>query len=169
MALPAPGGLDLPAWRLAALIAWMVTWWLGQAVPLAPTTLFPVPLMPALGIAPVTQVTQSYANPIIFLFLGGFMIAAAMQRHGLHRRIALAIVAAMGAAPARITLGFTLATAFLSMWISNTASTVMMFAVALPVIGFVGERSPDNAASRRFGVALITLAMWLIAAPVLGL
>lgn len=153
--LPAPGGLDLAAWRLAGLIAWMVIWWMGQAVPLATTALLPVPLMPALGVAPVAQVTQSYANPIIFLFLGGFMIAAAMQRHGLHRRIALAIVAAMGAAPARITLGFMLATAFLSMWISNTASTVMMFAVALPVIGFVGESSDDEAASRRFGVALM--------------
>lgn len=155
MALPAPGALDLAAWRLAGLIAWMVTWWIGQAVPLAATALLPVPLMPALGIAPVAQVTQSYADPIIFLFLGGFMIAAAMQRHALHRRIALAIVAAMGAAPARITLGFMLATAFLSMWISNTASTVMMFAVALPVIGFVGENSPDDARSRRFGVALM--------------
>ncbi|WP_306006723.1 anion permease [Aquicoccus porphyridii] len=63
MALPAPGGLDLPAWRLAALIAWMVTWWLGQAVPLAPTTLFPVPLMPALGIAPVTRAMWLIAAP----------------------------------------------------------------------------------------------------------
>lgn len=155
MVLPAPEGLDPPAWRLAALIAWMVIWWMGQAVPLAATALLPVPLMPAFGVAPVADVTQSYANPLIFLFLGGFMIAAAMQRHGLHRRIALTIVDAMGAAPARIILGFMLATAFLSMWISNTASTVMMFAVALPVIDFVGDRSHDDATTRRFGVALM--------------
>lgn len=153
--LAPPAGLEPPAWRLAGLTAWMVIWWIGQAAPLPATALLPIPLMPALEIAPVTTVTGQYGNPLIFLFLGGFLIAAAMQCHGLHRRIALGIVAAMGAAPRRILLGFMLATAALSMWISNTASTVMMFAVALPVIELVGARSGDGETARRFGVALM--------------
>ncbi|TDK51720.1 SLC13 family permease [Antarcticimicrobium luteum] len=152
---PAPAGLAPPAWHLTGLTAWMVIWWIGQAAPLPATALLPIPLMPALGIAPAATVTGQYGTPLIFLFLGGFLIAAAMQAHGLHRRIALAIVAAMGAAPRRILLGFMLATAALSMWISNTASTVMMFAVALPVIDLTGARSDDSAAARRFGVALM--------------
>ena len=152
---PAPSGLEPPAWRLVGVTAWMVIWWIGQAAPLPATALLPVPLMPAMGIAPVATITGQYGNPLIFLFLGGFLVAAAMQRHGLHRRIALAIVAAMGAAPRRILLGFMLATAALSMWISNTASTVMMFAVALPVIELVGARARDDRVARRFGVALM--------------
>lgn len=152
---PAPAALEEPAWRLAGLTAWMVIWWIGQAAPLPATALLPVPLMPALGIAPAASVTGQYGNPLIFLFLGGFLIAAAMQAHGLHRRIALRIVAAMGAEPRRILLGFMLATAALSMWISNTASTVMMYAVALPVIQFISTRSIEAESARRFGVALM--------------
>jgi len=151
----APPGLEPPAWRLVGVTAWMVIWWIGQAAPLPVTALLPIPLMPALGIAPVATITGQYGNPLIFLFLGGFLVAAAMQRHGLHRRIALAIVAAMGTAPQRILLGFMLATAALSMWISNTASTVMMFAVALPVIELVGARADNDETARRFGVALM--------------
>ncbi|TDE40881.1 SLC13 family permease [Antarcticimicrobium sediminis] len=152
---PAPAGMTLPAWWLSGLTAWMVIWWIRQAAPLPATALLPIPVMSGLGIAPVATVTAQYGNPLIFLFLGGFMIAAAMQCHGLHRRIALSIVAAMGAAPRRILLGFMLATAVLSMWISNTASTVMMFAVALPVIELIGARTSDGETARRFGVALM--------------
>ncbi len=152
---PVPPGLEPPAWRLVGVTAWMVIWWIGQAAPLPATALLPIPLMSALDIAPTKAVTAQYGNPLLMLFLGGFLIAAAMQRHGLHRRIALSIVAAMGAAPRRILLGFMLATAALSMWISNTASTVMMFAVALPVIELVGARADDDRAARRFGVALM--------------
>ncbi|PWE32187.1 anion transporter [Maritimibacter sp. 55A14] len=150
-----PGALDLAAWRMAALTAWMVIWWLTEAVPLPATALLPLVLLPLLGIRGAAATAESYASPLLFLFLGGFMLAAAVQRVGLHRRIALRIVGVVGTSPARIVLGFMLATAFLSMWISNTATAIMMYAVALSVIGFVGRRTPDPRARRNFGVALM--------------
>lgn len=155
MLLPAPEGMPDPAWRLVALTLWMVIWWLGEALPIAATALLPIVMMPPLGILPVAEVTQRYGNPLIFLFLGGFILAAGMQRWGLHRRIALAIVAAIGTSPGRVVLGFMLATAGLSMWISNTATVVMMFAVGTSVIDFIDDRTHDKALVRRFGVSLM--------------
>lgn len=152
----APAGAMPPeAWRMLAITVWMVVWWLSEAVPIPATALLPLVLMPLLGVQEMPATAASYANPLIFLFLGGFLLAAAMQRVGLHRRIALRIVAVVGAAPDRIVLGFMLATAFLSMWISNTATTIMMFAVALSVIDFVGRQTRDDRMVRNFGVALM--------------
>ncbi|GGO76983.1 di- and tricarboxylate transporter [Marinobacterium nitratireducens] len=153
--LPAPGGMDDGAWRLVALAAWMVIWWLGEAVPIPATALLPIPLMPIYGIGEMTPVAANYANPLIFLFLGGFLLAAAMQRWGLHRRIALKIVSLVGTSPGSVIGGFMLATAFLSMWISNTATTIMMYAVGLSVIDFVARKSDDDQMVRNFGVALM--------------
>jgi len=152
---PPPAGMSPEAWRLVSLAGWMVVWWLGEAVPIPVTALLPIPLMPIWGIGEMTEVAADYANPLIFLFLGGFLLAAAMQRWGLHRRIALGIVGRVGTSPTGIIGGFMLATAFLSMWISNTATTIMMFAVAISVVDFVARRSADDAALRRFGVALM--------------
>lgn len=153
--LPAPAEMAPEAWRLVALAVWMVVWWLGEAVPIPATALLPIPMMPLLGIETMTAVAANYAHPLIFLFLGGFVLAAAMQRWGLHRRIALTIVNLIGTSPGGIILGFMAATAFLSMWISNTATTIMMFAVGLSVIEFVARKTPDRAVVRNFGVALM--------------
>lgn len=155
LTLPAPEGMTPAAWRLVALASWMVVWWIGEAVPIPATALLPIPLMPLLDIAPVTPVAANYGHPLIFLFLGGFLLAAAMQRWGLHRRIALNIVLVVGTGAGGLIAGFMAATAFLSMWISNTAATIMMFAVGLSVIEFVAQKTPDRAMVRNFGVALM--------------
>ncbi|WP_020680522.1 SLC13 family permease [Marinobacterium rhizophilum] len=153
--LPAPEGMNTEAWRLVSLAAWMVIWWLGEAVPIPATALLPIPLMPLFGIADMTPVAANFAHPLIFLFLGGFLLAAAMQKWGLHRRIALRIVAVVGTTPGSVIGGFMLATAFLSMWISNTSATIMMYAVGLSVIDFVARKTADDKAVRNFGVALM--------------
>jgi len=153
--LPAPDAMKPEAWRLVALAVWMVVWWLGEAVPIPATALLPIPMMPLFSIAKMEPVAAHYGDTLIFLFLGGFLLAAAMQRWGLHRRIALGIVSLVGTGPGGIIAGFMAATAFLSMWISNTATTIMMFAVGLSVIEFVTLRTPDRATARHFGVALM--------------
>jgi len=153
--LPAPEGMKIEAWRLVALATWMVIWWLGEAVPIPATALLPIPMMPLLGIAKMKPVAANYGHTLIFLFLGGFILAAAMQRWGLHKRIALKIVTLVGSSPGRIIAGFMFATAFLSMWISNTATTIMMYAVGISVVGFISQKTDDKAMVRNFGVALM--------------
>ncbi len=155
LVLPAPEGMPPEAWRLVAMAVWMVVWWLTEAIPIPATALLPIILMPLLGIDGMREVTANYANPLIYLFLGGFLLAAGMQRVGLHRRIALQIVSRVGTSPDRIILGFMLATGFLSMWISNTATAIMMYAVGLSVIGFVASKTDDDRVVRNFGVALM--------------
>ncbi|MBU2964555.1 DASS family sodium-coupled anion symporter [Amphritea sp. 2_MG-2023] len=151
----APEGMPIEAWHLVAMASWMVIWWLSEAVPIPATALLPLVLMPLFGIDKIKPVAANYGHPLIFLFLGGFLLAAAMQHVGLHRRIALKIVSMIGTSPSRIILGFMLATAFLSMWISNTATTIMMFAVGLSVIDFVAQQTDDKKIVRNFGVALM--------------
>ena len=153
--LPSPEGMPAEAWRLVSLASWMVIWWLGEAVPIPATALLPIPLMPLYGIGDMGPVAANYAHPLVFLFLGGFLLAAAMQRWGLHRRIALRIVKVVGTSPGGIIAGFMLATAFLSMWISNTATTIMMFAVGLSVVEFVSRKVTDENTIHNFGVALM--------------
>jgi sodium-dependent dicarboxylate transporter 2/3/5 len=153
--LPSPEGMTPEAWRLVSLAAWMVIWWLGEAVPIPATALLPIPMMPLLGIEEMKPVAANYGHTLIFLFLGGFLLAAAMQRWGLHRRIALRIVSVMGTSPTRIIAGFMLATAFLSMWISNTATTIMMYAVGISVISFIAQSTTERTMVRNFGVALM--------------
>ena len=153
--LPAPFDMNKEAWTLVALITWMVVWWLSEAIPIPATALLPIPLMPILGVGEMKEVASQYAHPIIFLFLGGFIMAGAMQKWGLHKRIALKIVSVVGTRPASIIGGFMLATAFLSMWISNTSATIMMYAVAMSVIDFVASKTNDEKVIRSFGVALM--------------
>ena len=101
------------------------------------------------------MVASNYGHPLIFLFLGGFLLAVAMQKWGLHRRIALRIISLVGTNQDSVIGGFMIATAFLSMWISNTSTTIMMYAVALSVIDFVARQTPDENTVRRFGVSLM--------------
>jgi len=127
-----PGSPQVTA--AAAIALWMAIWWISEAVPLAVTALLPVILFPLFGIMTGKATTSHYCNSIVFLFVGGFLVALAMQRWGLHKRIALRILASFGGHPALLLLGFMLATAFLSMWISNTATAMLMVPIVLAVI-----------------------------------
>ncbi len=148
LAVTPPAGMKVEAWRTAAIAALMAIWWVTEAIPIAATALVPLVLFPLLGVATMTASAAPYANPVIFLFLGGFLLAAAFQRSGLHRRVALAIVAAVGTRPDRLVLGFLTATASISLWVSNTATVVMLLPLAAPVIALVcgeGEQRKDSA------------------------
>ncbi|QSZ67407.1 SLC13/DASS family transporter [Methanofollis aquaemaris] len=126
--------LPTSARYVAAVTLLMIIWWITEAVPLEATALLPVVLFPALGVLTPTEATAPYADKVIFLFMGGFIIAMSMQRWGLHRRIALNIIKVVGTSPRRLILGFMIATAFLSMWISNTATAMMMIPIAIAII-----------------------------------
>jgi sodium-dependent dicarboxylate transporter 2/3/5 len=118
----------------AAVAVWMAVWWITEAIPIAATALLPVALFPLLGVAEGREIATKYFNHIIFLFMGGFIIALALQRWNLHKRIALKIMLLIGTSPSRIILGFMAASFFLSMWISNTATVMMMLPIAMAVI-----------------------------------
>ncbi len=117
-----------------AVALWMVTWWLTEAVSISVTALLPLLLFPLLDIMPIAEVGNNYGSPIIFLFFGGFVMALALEKVNLHRRIALNIIRITGTTPNKVVLGFMIATASLSMWISNTASVVVMLPIAMSVI-----------------------------------
>ena len=149
--------LDDNAIQVIAVAAWLVVWWMTEAVPLPVTALLPLVLFPLLGIFRMGDAAAPYASPIVFLFMGGFIIALAMEKRNLHRRIALNLIRLTGTDANGIILGFMLATAFLSMWISNTATTVMMLPIALSVIELLREQSPDGDSRgyRRFALGLM--------------
>jgi sodium-dependent dicarboxylate transporter 2/3/5 len=156
LALPVPGGLSPEGWRTAAGAYLMAVWWMTEAIPIPATALLPLVLFPGLGILDMNAATGPYANPLIFLFLGGFLLALGMQEWGLHRRLALWILERVGTSPSRIVLGFMLATAFLSMWISNTATAAMMLPIGLAVVELVRPPglAPAPGGRFNFGIAL---------------
>ena len=129
-----PEGLERIAWITAGIAVLMTIWWLTEAIPIYATGLVPIVAFPLLNLYDLKEVASSYAHPLVLLFLGGFIIASAMQSSGLHKRIALKILAIAGTSPSKIIGGFMIATASLSMWVSNTASTVMMLPIAMSVI-----------------------------------
>ena len=132
--LPPPDGLDPAAWRVAAAALLLAIFWLSEALPVAATALLPLALFPLLGVAPIQQAAAPYANPLVFLFLGGFLIGLGIERSNLHRRIALTVLNRVGAREDLQIAGFIAATAALSMWVSNTATAVMMLPVALSIV-----------------------------------
>ncbi|MEV8272315.1 DASS family sodium-coupled anion symporter [Microbacterium sp. NPDC077184] len=170
---------------VGALAILMAVWWTTEAVPLPVTSLLPIVILPLLTARTVPEATTPYANPIVFLFVGGFLIAIAMQKWNLHRRIALLTLRRVGTHPRRIVLGMMIATAFLSMWVSNTATALMMLPIGLSVLALVVENSDriggrENAGSmteqirngtpisevirvpdvRKFGVGLVLAIAW---------
>jgi sodium-dependent dicarboxylate transporter 2/3/5 len=134
-------GMSESAWQVAGLAAWMAVWWLSAVVPLESTALLPLVVLPLLGTGTVRGVAASYADPVIFLFLGGFLLAATLERWELHRRFAIATIRRVGTSAPRVLLAFMVTCAFASMWISNTATAVMMLPIALAL---VGERDTEG-------------------------
>lgn len=139
-----PDGLSPAAKGVLASTVWIATWWITEAIPIPATSLLPILLFPLTGALEVKAVTSAYGDETIFLFMGGFMIALAMEKWNLHKRIALTIISAIGTNTDRIILGFMVATGFLSMWISNTATAMMMVPIGLAIIYQVQEALKDD-------------------------
>lgn len=155
LVIPAPGGLSIEAWRTAAVGSLMAIWWITEALPIPATALVPLVLFPLLGVASMSQSAAPFANETIFLFMGGFIIAAAMESCGLHKRIAVVIIRKVGTRPANLIGGFMVATAFISLWVSNTATVVMVLPMANSVIDAIEEGSSDRGGHRNVGIALL--------------
>ena len=143
-------GLPDDAIRILAAAAWMLVWWIAEAVPLGVTSVLPMVLFPAMGIASIAETTAPYGSHYVFLFMGGFLIALALERWDLHKRFALSVLALAGGNPRWLIAGFMAATAALSMWISNTATTLMMLPIALSVLHKVDAKTHPN-----FALALL--------------
>jgi solute carrier family 13 (sodium-dependent dicarboxylate transporter), member 2/3/5 len=150
-----PFHLEAMANKAVAVAALMISWWVLEAMPMPAVALLPLVLLPLLKIATIEDVSKSYSNPVIFLFMGGFMIGLAIEKWNLHKRIALQIVKQTGTGGNRIILGFIIATAFLSMWLSNTATTMMMFPIALSVIAVMKEYEQEGTSMQNFSLVLM--------------
>jgi len=144
LVLPSPDGISPAGKRMAAVAILMAVCWIGEVVPLPVTALMPLVLYPLLGILPSRETAPNYTNHLVFLFMGGFMIALAMEKWNFHKRVALVIIRFIGTSPSQILLGFMVATAFLSMWISNTAATMMMLPVAMAVVKQIASQASIN-------------------------
>ena len=156
MGASAYAGLDSAQRWAAATVVLMAFWWITEPVPLWATASLPLVIFPLSGVATFFPVVLQYFDPVNFLFLGGMLIAAAMQQWGLHRRIALGIVDTIGTSPRRIVLGFMLGTGFISLWISNTATTMMMYPIGMAVLLKLAEhRNAEDVELRHFGLALM--------------
>jgi sodium-dependent dicarboxylate transporter 2/3/5 len=159
--MPVPEGMKPEALKVAAVTVLMAVWWITEAIPLPATSLIPIALFPILGIMKSKAATAPYANHLIYLFMGGFFIAVTMEKWNLHKRIAMHIVNLVGTSPGRLILGFMIATAFLSMWASNTATAMMMVPIGLAVIKKANEDAGKHDTqsgvplSDNFGIALM--------------
>ena len=151
-----PEGLTLQANAIIASTVWMAIWWITEAIPISVTALLPIILFPLTGGLELSETTASYGHKYVFLYLGGFIIAIAMQKWNLHKRIALNIISFIGTNVIKIILGFMVATAFLSMWISNTATAVMMLPIAMAIVDQLKD-NPDTIENENkiFGKALM--------------
>ncbi len=148
-----PADMDLVAWHTAGVVALMGTWWITEATHITVTGLVPLVLFPALDILSAHEVSTAYADHIVFLFFGAFFLAIAMEKWQLHRRVALLILSSIGRSPQLLILGFLCTTALLSMWVSNTASTIIMLPIALAVLHHAASQGYDT--TQGFGIALM--------------
>jgi len=130
----APNGMPDAAYKVLAATIWVSIWWIAEPVPIPATSLLPIIVFPLLNVIPIKKVSEAYTDPIVFLYIGGFILALAIEKWNLHKRIALLIVNGIGTSPSRIVLGFMLATGFISMWISNTATALMMLPLGMAII-----------------------------------
>ena len=153
----APEGMPREAVLVAAIGSWMAIWWATEAIPVAITAFLPLIALPILGVAPIREISAPYAHPIIYLFFGGFVVALAIERCGLHRRIALGIFRLVGTDARALVGGFMIAAAVVSMWISNTSTTLMLLPIAVSVVTVIGETMPELEVKQRshFGTALL--------------
>ncbi|MDL2317329.1 DASS family sodium-coupled anion symporter [Desulfovibrio sp. OttesenSCG-928-A18] len=135
--MPIPAGMKPQAWKVVAVTSLMAMWWITEAIPIPATGLIPICFYPLLGILSAKDAAAPYADEVIYLFMGGFFLAVTMERWNLHRRVALNIIKLVGSSPIRLVLGFMVATAFLSMWVSNTACAMMMVPIGLAVVSEV--------------------------------
>lgn len=149
--------MPVDAWLVAAVGLWMAVWWSTEAVPVAATAFIPLILFPVLQVTPVKAVAQSYAHPTIFLFLGAFMLALAVEKWSLHRRIALTVLSRTGTDGRKLILGFMIAASLLSMWMTNTSTAMMLLPIAASVAAMVAEKASGASAEskRTFQVALL--------------
>jgi sodium-dependent dicarboxylate transporter 2/3/5 len=148
-------GEDPAIARMAAVAAWMAAWWVTEAAPIPVTALLPLVLMPLLGLAPVKDVASNYGRSTIFLFLGGFLLALGLESSGVHRRVALFLVHRVGGQPRRLLLGFMLAAGLLSMWISNTATVMVLLPIGLSVLAGAREKGVAEPELKRLGAAVM--------------
>jgi len=157
MMLTPPAGLSDAAWKTVAAATLIATWWATEAIPVPATSLLPLVLLPLLGVTSSKEASLPYAEPVIFLLLGGFVAAMAMQKWNLHRRIALNILARVGDHPAALIGGFMGVSALLSMWISNTATTLMIVPIAITVAETILKERVEG---HRFTIALLIGCAW---------
>jgi len=154
LGLDASSGFEVRA--TAAVVVLMAVWWMTEALPLSATALIPIIAFPLLGILEAADATAPYASTTVFLFMGGFMIAIAMQKWNLHKRIALHALGLVGTKPAQVVLGVMAVTWFLSMWVSNTATTLMMLPIGISVLALVQDGGDDDEKDvRNFAVCLL--------------
>lgn len=151
-----PEGMPEPAWDVLSATLWIALWWVTEAVPIAVTALLPIVLFPLTGALDLSTTTASYGHKYIFLYMGGFILAIAIEKWNLHKRIALHIIKLIGTNVRMIILGFMVATAFLSMWISNTATSVMMLPIGMSIVSQLKDNPSTNEDENHiFGKALM--------------
>ncbi|WP_291480065.1 DASS family sodium-coupled anion symporter [Corynebacterium sp.] len=150
------GPFDIDTIRVTAAVAVLMgAWWMTGALPLAATAMVPLVAFPVLQVAGFGDVSVAYAEPTIFLFMGGFILALGIQRWGLHRRVALLVVLWVGTKPKQLVLGFMVATGFMSMWVSNTATAVVMLPIGVSVLALTAERVGGHQNQKKFATALM--------------
>jgi sodium-dependent dicarboxylate transporter 2/3/5 len=155
LSLPMPVVISGPARVVLGMTLWMAIYWISEAVPLAVASLIPLVILPVFAVMPMDVTARFYADPNIFLFMGGFFLALAMEKCALQKRIALHLIGVAGSGPRGLLGGFLMATAFISMWVSNTATTMMMLPIALAVIAQLKKNPQGASVDPRFSTSLM--------------